>query len=476
MPLRRPPVGLSGVLFAVAALALAACGTGGGETVETESTPVPTVGGVGYLPDTVPTTTIDPNADPADIVVDVVVSRPVDEQGVVEQQVSELVAGNRVIVLGDSILASTATRFGGELCAELEPSGWAIEINAEPGRFVEFGNRVLDRRLPDDLGGDDDWDGAIVHLGSNYALDQDQYREELDEILSRLAPRPVLLLTVTVYRPAWSEVNDVIDEMAEEYDNVILVDWERTARTPGVLSRDGLHPGDAGEQVLVELIAVALGDLPGAEADCLRSQFTDDSLIGIGVGDDTDGGTTGGSSSGSSGGSSTSGGGSSTSGGSSGSSSGGTTTTTVAGTTGGSTGGSADGGGTDSGSTGGTTTGSSDGGTDGSTDGSADGGTDGSTGGGTDGSADGGGTDGSADGGGTDGSTTGGSADTGTGGSTDGSTTGGSTDAGTTGSSTGGSTGSGSSGGGTDGAADGSAGTGTDGSAGGSADGGTTDS
>ena len=137
MPPRRPPAGLSRALFAAAAIALAACGTGGGEAVETEPTPVPTVAGVGYLPDTVPTTTIDPDADPADIVVDVAVSRPVDEQGVVEQQVSELVGGNRVIAIGDSILASTASRFGGELCDELEPLGWAIEINAEPGRFVD---------------------------------------------------------------------------------------------------------------------------------------------------------------------------------------------------------------------------------------------------------------------------------------------------------------------------------------------------
>ena len=446
MPLRRPPVGLSGALLAAAALALAACGTGGGDSIETESTPVPTVGGVGYLPDTVPTTTIDPNADPDDIVVDVVVSRPVDEEGVIEAQVAELVAGNRVIAIGDSILASTASRFGGELCAELEPYGWAIEVNAEPGQFVPFGNRVLDRRLPDEPGGDDDWDAAIVHLGSNYELDQSAYRDELDEILSRLAPRPTLLLTVTVYRPAWSEVNEVIDEMAEKYDNVILVDWERTARTPGVLSRDGLHPGDAGEQVLVELIAAALGDLPGAEPDCLRSQFTDDSNIGAGAGGESTGGTSGGSGgSGGTSGSSTSGGtsgGTSTSGTSGGS---GVTTTTLVGPppTGGTDGGT-DGGTTDGTDDGGSTTGGTDGGTTGGTDdGGTAGGTDGGATGGTDGGADGGTTDG-ADGGTTSGGTTGGTTTGGsttggttTGGSTSGTTTGGSTTGGTT---TGGST------------------------------------
>ena len=380
MPLRRLPVGLFGASLAACAVALAGCGIDEGDAVESAPTPIPTVAGVGFLPAAVPTTTIDANADPDGVVVDVVISRPVDEDGVVEEQVSELVGGNRVIAIGDSILASTSSRFGGELCAELEPGGWAIEVNAEPGRFVEFGNRVLDLRLPDELGSDGDWDAAIVHLGSNYALDQVQYREELDEILSRLAPRPTLLLTVTVYRPAWAEVNDVIDEMARKYDNVIVVDWERTARTPGVLSRDGLHPGDAGEQVLVELISVALGDLPGAEADCLPSQFTDDSEIGLGTGvSSSDGSSSASGGSSSSGGSSGTG---STSGGSS------TTTTTVVDTT----------------------TGGADGGSSGSTDGGSSGSTDGGT---TDtGTTSGGETSGTT-GGTTSGTTTGGTVDSG---------------------------------------------------------------
>ena len=159
------------------------------------------------------------------------------------------------------------------MCDGLNPLGWSVEVDAEPGRFVEFGNEVLESRLPDDEGDDDDFDAAVVHLGSNYNLDQDNYLEELNEILYRIAPRPTLLMTVTEYRPAWSEVNETIRELARLYDNVTVVDWEKIARTPGVLSRDGLHPGDQGEDVLIELLAVALGEVGDEEGECLRSSL-----------------------------------------------------------------------------------------------------------------------------------------------------------------------------------------------------------
>ncbi|MEL6891916.1 MAG: hypothetical protein AAFP84_09980 [Actinomycetota bacterium] len=449
----------------VALFALAACGTQADEPSGVAVAPVPTIDGVGFLPDEVPISTLDPGADGA-ITPDVVVTRPVDADGVVADPVADLVAGNRLLVIGDSILASTASRYGGELCEGLEPLGWAVEVNAEPGRFIEFGNRVLDRRLPDvDGEADDDWDAAVVHLGSNYGLDAEAYRAELDELLARLAPRPTLLLTVTVYRPAWEDVNDIIVELAADYPNAVVVDWERTARAPGVLSRDGLHPGDAGEQVLVELIAAALGDLPGAEPDCLPTRFTDDSQIGGGSGGTSSsstgsagrGSSSGSSSGGSAGSSSGSSGGSSGSTADGGSSAGGSGSTGTSGVDGGgdATGGSDSGdtsGGSDSGdtsgATGGSDSGDSSGGSDsGDTSGGGDGGdsSGGSDSGDSTGGDSSGGSDGSSD---TGGSSDGGSNDTsgGTGGSDAASTSGGGSDSSSGGDATGG--GSDSSGGG----------------------------
>jgi hypothetical protein len=427
------------------AFLLGACGASEGTSPDSlpPSTPVPTVPGVGRLPDTIPRANARVASD-VEVPVSVVVTRPVDEDGAVLDTIAEQVNGNRLIVVGDSILASTASRYGGELCAGLNPLGWSVEVDAEPGRFVEFGNEVLEARLPDpDSGvdGDDDFDAAIVHLGSNYDSDRENYLAELNEILFRVAPRPMLLLTVTEYRPAWSEVNQTIRDLAGLYDNVTVVDWEKIARTPGVLSRDGLHPGDQGEDVLVELLAVALGEVAEDDGECLRSPFTDDSAVGRGS-SPGGGSSSGGSSSGGSSSGGSSSGGSSSGGSSSGTSSGGSTsggTTTGGGSTTGTTTGTTTGGDTGGVTTGGDTTGGE------TTGGDTTGGdtTGGET---TGGSTTGGDTAGTTTGGETTGGETGGSTGSTSGGTTTGgTTTGGSTSGGTTsgGTTTGGSTTSG---------------------------------
>ena len=117
-------------------------------------TPVPTLGGVGKLPDTIP-----PAREPL-----VLVTRPPAENEEVPEVVSEVVQGNRVLVIGDSIMTSTSSRYGGAMCAALVPLGWAVAVDAEPGRFVDFGNDVLDERLDPFAADGEGWDAAVVHL------------------------------------------------------------------------------------------------------------------------------------------------------------------------------------------------------------------------------------------------------------------------------------------------------------------------
>ena len=76
-------------------------------------------------------------------------------------------------MIGDSIMASTSRRYGGEMCQELVPRGWEVEMDAETGRFVDFGDRVLDSRL------DAEWDVAVVMLGNNYGADKAVFEEYL---------------------------------------------------------------------------------------------------------------------------------------------------------------------------------------------------------------------------------------------------------------------------------------------------------
>ena len=261
-------------VVAAIALTAAACGSVDSESGETVPPvePVPTIGGVGAVP-AVPSAVREPL---------VVVPLPVDVDGETSELIGEAVDGNRVLMIGDSILASTSSRYGNQMCEAVVPLGWQVAVEAEPSRFIDFGNRVLRRALPDDVGPEDDWDAAVVFLGSNYRGDAFAYEAELIEILDRLEPRPVLLLTVTEYRPNYVEVNVVVDRLGAQRDHVTVLDWKTISETPGVLSSDGLHPSDAGRRVLANAVASALGAFPDGVGDCLRSTFRNDSAVGSG--------------------------------------------------------------------------------------------------------------------------------------------------------------------------------------------------
>jgi hypothetical protein len=189
--------------------------------------------------------------------------------------VGERVEGNRLLMIGDSILASTSRRYTGEMCLGLVPLHWAVEIDAETSRFIEFGQRVLDERLNQGV----EWDAAAVFLGTNFNGDLENYRRRLDDILERLAPRPTLLYTITEFQPNRREVNEVIRDMLAFYPNVQVVDWAQiTADDPGLLSGDGYHLSTRGISRLVIETAAALGEAPtGAGGECLSSRFNDDS-------------------------------------------------------------------------------------------------------------------------------------------------------------------------------------------------------
>jgi hypothetical protein len=280
---------------------LAACGSSDAASPE----PAVTVGGVGALPGTLvapetsvaaPETTTDstsPDREPPASVA----SDPGPVAAERATTVGRRVDGNRVLVIGDSILASISARYGGQLCDRLVPRGWAVEVDAEVGRFIEFGRRVLDRRLAAG------WDAAVVMLGNNYDGDPVGFGRELDSLLDELAPMPVVLVGVTRFEPKQDEVNYVLSSAAQSHDDVVLVDW--TARTaegaPGaaaLLTGDGLHLSAAGQAALAAMISGALGSAPrGSQGECLDSSFDDDAAgsIPTGGGRGTGEGTGGGS-------------------------------------------------------------------------------------------------------------------------------------------------------------------------------------
>jgi lysophospholipase L1-like esterase len=196
-----------------------------------------------------------------------------------ETGMSTLITGSQVLVIGDSIFASAASRYGGEICGALTPLGWNVEVNAEVGRFVDFGERVLQRRLRPASGVD--WDAIVISLGSNFGGDLSAYRTRLIRILDQVAPRPVLLFTVSEFLPDRIKLNDVIVEMVRMYPNVFVVEWSAiVARDSSLLQRDRLHLTQAGRDRMVQEMARALGTHSTTQPGrCLPTEFTDDSAI-----------------------------------------------------------------------------------------------------------------------------------------------------------------------------------------------------
>jgi lysophospholipase L1-like esterase len=186
--------------------------------------------------------------------------------------------GNKLLVLGDSILAATASRYGGAMCSALVPLGWSVAVEAEAGQMVGFGRTVLKDRIYEG------WNAAVVFLGTNYGGSATNYSRDLTAIVDALAPRPTLLLTASLFKPVMQDVNTVIRTVASKYPNVAVLDWGTASAQPGLMNRDNVHPNDTGRQVLVGSIAVALGNAPVGTGGCLPSKYTDDSLV---TGDNT---------------------------------------------------------------------------------------------------------------------------------------------------------------------------------------------
>jgi len=182
-------------------------------------------------------------------------------------------AGNRLLVIGDSILSGTASRYGGALCAAVVPLGWRVAVEAEAGQMVGFGRTVLRDRI------NEGWDAAVIFLGTNFGGSKENYERDLTRIVESLAPRPTLLLTATLYRDTMQQVNEVIRVVASKNSNTSILDWGTASVQPGLLNKDRVHPTNAGRAVLVSSITAALGTAPTGPGACLPAKFTDDSLI-----------------------------------------------------------------------------------------------------------------------------------------------------------------------------------------------------
>ena len=241
-------------------IAVSACG--GDDAAPQPSGPLGTVAGVGVVPDPSGSDILDGGG----VVTTVGSGR--------QLTVGEVADGNKVLFIGDSIFASLSRRFNGIACGLLVPLGWQVSVEAERGKPINLGLDIIDKKLPQGF------DAAVLFLGTNYGRDQAKYREMLREILDTLAPRPVIILTATEYKPYIAEVNEVILEEATARDNLWLLDWRTISRSPGLLWKDGVHPVADGNEEMMKRIIEMLGAAPApADGKCLPSEFADDTPL-----------------------------------------------------------------------------------------------------------------------------------------------------------------------------------------------------
>lgn len=189
-------------------------------------------------------------------------------------QLGELVTGNRVLMIGDSILASVSKRYGNEVCRTMTPLGWRVEVEAEVSRFIDFGLIVADKML------EQDWDAIVIFLGTNYNGDANQYFKVMNRLINRFGDRPVVVVTVGERNAEMVDVNKILRALDETYLNVTIVDWAAAAAAdPGLLREDLIHLSEIGRLSLAMLLAQRFGTAPtgSGKGRCLDQVFVDDS-------------------------------------------------------------------------------------------------------------------------------------------------------------------------------------------------------
>ena len=225
----------------------------------------------------------------------------------IDGPIGEVVEGNRVLLIGDSAMATLTRRQDGIACPVLPDIGWQVRVEAEIGRFVSFATEVIELAVVDS---GEDWDVVGLMFGLHVDTPPEEFGQVMSAVIERLDGRPVIVYTVaerTGPDAASDEIavalNEQIRSLRDEHPNVVILDWAEqvnTEDTVDLVDADRV-PTTAGMERLVILTAYALGTFPPAppvpsdttasdatststadfppEGACLESFFTDDSAI-----------------------------------------------------------------------------------------------------------------------------------------------------------------------------------------------------
>lgn len=273
-----------------AAVTLAACG-GGADDTDVVTAEVPATVALGVLPD--PLTdqpTLPPPPPPVTTPPPTTQAPPQQVDGLV----GDAVEGDRVLLVGDSMLASAAPPADIRVCDALTLFGWDVEMDTTlDGSDLSFVDEILDARLPstddesDDENDDEnvdenvDWDVVGLFIGNQLPSDElavAEFTEVLDGAIARVSPRPLVVYTVTETDAIRRRINEVVRERDVQHTNVVLIDWaELGGDAADVIRADGIGLGDDGLKRFALFTAQQMGQAPvDQDGDCLQPQFGPD--------------------------------------------------------------------------------------------------------------------------------------------------------------------------------------------------------
>lgn len=98
-------------------------------------------------------------------------------------------------------------------------------------------------------------DIVIIHLGSNYKINKQKFKANLLSLESK----KIFLINCVIPDPWEEQVNTTIKEIAEEMENVEMIDWYAVAKNKkDLFYKDATHPNEEGVKEYINLLKTEL--------------------------------------------------------------------------------------------------------------------------------------------------------------------------------------------------------------------------
>lgn len=149
-------------------------------------------------------------------------------------------AGEGITLIGDSIALDVDS-----YVKELLPG---IVVDGKVGRQMSRAQEVVDQLQAEGILGD----RIIIEMGSNGVFNKSKLRSLIDS----LPDKNIYLVTTRVPKSWQNTVNDTLQEIANEYQNVDLIDWHAASENRSELfAHDGVHLTPEGARYFASLLA-----------------------------------------------------------------------------------------------------------------------------------------------------------------------------------------------------------------------------